>query len=106
MHRSRLILGFLAAGAAFIAPMALLSANVDPGALGWTLVVLLTMAFLVAAVWFIRNLCTALQRWRRVKAGDCCLGCGYPVYGLPSERCPECGQPLARSSYMSARPPD
>lgn len=34
-----------------------------------------------------------------------CLECGYPLYGLPERRCPECGTPFDLSQVLPTSPP-
>jgi hypothetical protein len=37
--------------------------------------------------------------------GDCCVGCGYPLIGLTSPRCPECGRELYPGQSLPASAP-
>ena len=41
-------------------------------------------------------LCSLLvfARLGRPRPGNLCANCGYPKYGLTSNRCPECGEPI------------
>lgn len=38
-----------------------------------------------------------MRRRRRLRLGQC-VGCGYPLTGLPEPRCPECGRPADPSA--------
>ncbi|MCC7291007.1 MAG: hypothetical protein IT449_02975 [Phycisphaerales bacterium] len=59
-------------------------------------------------VFFLRNVIRDGRReWRESKRWKHaqCESCGYLLYGLPQQRCPECGTPFSKR-ITSDRPPD
>ncbi len=59
-------------------------------------------------VFFLRIfICDGRRKWRasdRRKHSQC-ESCGYLLYGLPQQRCPECGTPFSKRITVD-RPPD
>lgn len=57
---------------------------------------------LSAPLWLVAIVCGATgavlarSAHRRRFGADCCRHCGYSLIGIVSDRCPECGRPMAR----------
>jgi drug/metabolite transporter (DMT)-like permease len=60
----------------------------------WPWITALVLALVILPVLYHLKWGRAVPGRRVIPADGYCLGCGYPVLGLPGPRCPECGVPF------------